>query len=76
MLRNRSNTIRKIAQRLPFEYGMLLLQATGEDSELDEGEELMSIVRRLISKRKIAFASPASSAGPSGRISDRDLLAE
>lgn len=76
MLRNRSNVTRKIAQRLPFELGMLLLQATGEESEVDEGEEMMSIVRRLISKRKIAFASPESSAGSAGRLSEKDLLAE
>lgn len=76
MLRNRATVTRKIAQRLPFEFGMLLLQATGEESELDEGEELMAIVRRLISKQKIAFASVESPAKGPGALSEKDLLAD
>lgn len=75
MLQRRGNITRKIAQRLPYEYGILLLQATFEESEADDGEEMIAIVRRLISKRKIVFASPESS-GSAVSVSEKELLAE
>jgi hypothetical protein len=76
MLQNKSSIKRKIAQRIPSEYGILLLQATGEESEMDGGEEMMGIVHRLINKKKIAFAAQESPAKAAGDISERDLLTE
>jgi hypothetical protein len=76
LLQKRADGLRKMAQRLPFELGMLLLQSGGEDGQLEEEEEVMTIVRRLISKQKIAFATPESSTHGAARIPDKDLLSE
>ncbi|HSE42860.1 MAG TPA: hypothetical protein VLH08_19000 [Acidobacteriota bacterium] len=71
VLTKKSDVARKIAQRIPFELGMIILQADREETGIeDEEEEVMSTLRHLISRQKILFASPS---GPV-RVPDKDLV--
>lgn len=60
VLTRRAEVARRIAQRVSFELGMIILQADRDDDPgiADEEEEVMATMRQLISKQKILFASP------------------
>lgn len=61
VVKKRRDVARKIAQRIPMDLGMIILQAEAEDSAIEaEEEEVMSTMRNLISKQKILFASSES----------------
>jgi hypothetical protein len=67
-LNKKSDVARKIAQRIPFELGMIILQADRDEIGGEgEEEEVMSTLRQLISRQKILFASPS---GPT-RLPDK-----
>ncbi|MCI0414280.1 hypothetical protein L0222_15990, partial [bacterium] len=53
-LKNEKETARKIAQRLPRSYGMIVLEAMIEmETGQDEEQELLVILRDLVDKGKI-----------------------
>jgi hypothetical protein len=66
----KSEVARKIAQRIPFELGMIILQADRDDMSIsDEEEEVMSTLRQLLARQKILFSAPSgphSAADPKG----------
>ena len=71
ILSKKSDVARKIAQSIPFELGMIILQADHEEAGTEgEEEEVMSTLRQLITRQKILFASPS---GPM-RVPDRELV--
>jgi hypothetical protein len=62
VLKKKRDVARRIAQRIPMDLGMILLQTETEDVALEaEEEEVMSTMRTLISKQKILFASSSDS---------------
>jgi len=72
-LKNDKITATRTAQRLPYELGMILLEAREEmDTASDEDAELVSVLRDLIQKKKIdqqhvdSIFSSAMRARPSG----------
>lgn len=60
VLTRRADVARKIAQRISFELGMIILQADRDEPDVsDEEEEVISTMRQLISRQKILFSAPS-----------------
>jgi hypothetical protein len=58
IVKRKRDVARRIAQRIPIDLGMIILQAEAEDAAVEpEQEEVISTMRNLISKQKILFAS-------------------
>lgn len=71
VLSKKPDEARKIAQRIPFELGMIILQADRDEEGFeDEEEEVISTLKHLISRQKILFASPS---GPV-RVQPKELV--
>lgn len=62
VVKKKREVARRIAQRIPMDLGMIILQAESEEIAVkaeEEEAEVMSTMRDLISKQKILFASNA-----------------
>lgn len=58
VVKKKRDVARRIAQRMPMDLGMIILQAEIEEAAAEmEEEEIMSTMKGLISKHKILFAS-------------------
>ncbi len=56
VVKKKKDVARRIAQRIPMDLGMIILQAEMDTIEGEE-EEVMATMQSLISKRKILFSS-------------------
>lgn len=66
-LSEKEDVLRKIAQRLPFDLGMILLRTDSEGERAgDEEAEFVSILRKLISTQRILIAPAPGPAAAQG----------